>query len=86
MSDLSAGASPYATRGHILRRGRAGLARRALATFLGVSELAIQTWEAGRDDPGLFTKVYGKARRSGRAPMQPKRPRRYARAAPRAVS
>jgi WD40 repeat protein/transcriptional regulator with XRE-family HTH domain len=39
-------------RGQILRlRGRAGLTQRALATHLGISEQAIQKWEAGQGYP-----------------------------------
>jgi transcriptional regulator with XRE-family HTH domain len=39
-------------RGQLLRlRGRADLTQSALAALLGISEKAIQNWEAGRDYP-----------------------------------
>jgi DNA-binding transcriptional regulator YiaG len=53
MASHDATASPVgASRGLILTlRGRAGLSQRELAALLGVSERAIQAWEAGLSYP-----------------------------------
>src|SRR5947208_4846790 len=51
--DATSDATPgHRLRGQILRlRGRAGLTQRALAALLGISEHAIQKWEAGESYP-----------------------------------
>src|SRR5437870_5724245 len=52
MDANSDGAAGGRLRGQLLRlRGRAGLTQRALAALLGISEHAIQQWEAGRGYP-----------------------------------